>query len=107
MLVQERIEAKLQDALEPVHLEVINESSNHSVPPNSETHFKVIVVSLKFDGVPLLKRHQLVNATLAEELEGPVHALSIVPRTLAQWESTGGSVPKSPDCHGGSKADAN
>jgi BolA protein len=38
----------LNHAFEPLHLEVINESNRHHVPPNSETHFKVVVVSDKF-----------------------------------------------------------
>lgn len=51
----------------------------------------------------------MVNSTLSEELEGPVHALSIVAKTPQQWEKMvneaggGGSVkiPASPSCRGG------
>ena len=54
---------------EPLHLEVINESKNHNVPKNSETHFKVVVVSTKFDGLKLIERHRAVNTLLRDELK--------------------------------------
>ena len=34
----------------------------HNVPPGSETHFKVLIVSSSFAGLPSLARHRLVNA---------------------------------------------
>ena len=66
MSMQSTIEAKLRGALAPVHLEVINESHNHSGPPNAESHFKVIVVSEQFVGRSLIEQQRLVNAALAE-----------------------------------------
>ena len=63
--------------LQPSHLDVINESFMHNVPRGSETHFKVVVVSNRFDQESLLKRHRLINEVLQEELQGSVHALSI------------------------------
>uniref|UniRef100_A0A7S1XYY2 BolA-like protein n=2 Tax=Phaeomonas parva TaxID=124430 RepID=A0A7S1XYY2_9STRA len=102
--VQQAIEAKLTEALTPSFMQVLNESSGHNVPPGSESHFKVVVVSQQFDGVGLLQRHRLVNHALAEELDGAIHALSIVAKTPAQWEKAGGmdSVAASPACRGGS-----
>eukprot|EP00122_Pirum_gemmata_P014739 Pgem_evm1s13750 len=55
--IQESITNKLTSEYEPRHLEVINESKNHNVPRDSETHFKVIVVSDKFCGSSLIQRH--------------------------------------------------
>lgn len=73
----------------------------HNVPKNSETHFKVVVVSDQFDAVKSpLQRHRLINAALAAELEGPVHALSIVAKSPSQWEKNQ-TVPLSPNCKGG------
>lgn len=57
--VQGRITTKL-GTLNPVHLEVINESYKHKVPQGSETHFKVVVVSEAFQDKPLLDRHSIV-----------------------------------------------
>ncbi|MCX4245595.1 BolA family protein [Paraliomyxa miuraensis] len=103
MSVQQTIHDKLVDALAPAVLEVINESHMHSGPA-TESHFKVVVVTARFDGMPLLRRHRLVNDTLAAELGGGVHALSIHAYTPTQWQDRGGEIPRSPPCRGGSKA---
>lgn len=100
MSVANSITAKLRNALEPGHLEVVNESHMHSVPPNSETHFKVIVVSEQFAGKRSVQRHQQIYGLLREELEAGVHALAIHTYTPDEW---GGVAPRSPDCRGGSK----
>lgn len=102
MSIQAVIEEKLQ-ALEPAFLAVENESHRHSVPPNSETHFKVTLVSGRLEGLMPVKRHQQVYALLADELAGPVHALALHLYTPAEWEASGQSRPDSPDCRGGSK----
>ena len=104
MSVQETIETKLT-TLDPLHLEVVNESGNHNVAPGSESHFKVVIVTPQFEGVRLLERHRIVNNLLADELAGPVHALAIHAYTEANWEKRFGSAPMSPPCLGGSKAD--
>lgn len=54
-VVANAIKTKLETALQTKHLEVINESYMHNVPKGAETHFKVVVVSDKFDGLPLIK----------------------------------------------------
>ena len=105
MKIQKEIERKLAEIFEPTHLEVINESHMHNVPPGSESHFKVIVVSNAFEGEKLIMRHQMVNRVLAEELKGAIHALTMVTKTPAQW-SDDNSVPDSPACHGGGKTQA-
>ena len=46
---------KLKTGLQPVHLELRNESYMHNVPKGSETHFKVVVVSAQFEGKPLIQ----------------------------------------------------
>lgn len=90
---QESVESKLRDKLAPHHLEVINESHMHSVAPGSETHFKVVVVSSLFEGMSPVKRHQLVYAALAEEMQkkpaqGGIHALAITSRTPSEWAAS-------------------
>jgi BolA protein len=103
--IHQRIEQNLAASLMPEHLEVINESSMHSVPVGSETHFKVVVVSEAFEGKSLVERHRLVYAALSAEIRDGIHALAITSRTPAEWEKTN-TVPKSPPCLGGSKTDA-
>ena len=104
MTVQANIERKIQDALQPVFLEVANESSLHNVPPGSESHFKVTVVSGEFDGKMLVARHRMLNSLLKDELDGPVHALSLHTLTPTEWQDKKGDIPKSPPCLGGSKS---
>jgi len=103
MKVQNTIEKKLTDDFQPLHLEVINESSNHNVPAGSESHFKVVVVSPVFAGKNLLGRHRLINATLAEELNGIIHALAIHTYTEDEWQEETNGAPMSPPCLGGGK----
>lgn len=99
MSVAETIQQKLQAALLPEHIEVLNESHNHHVPPNSETHFKVVLVSEAFNGLRLLARHRKVNETLAHELANGVHALSMHTYTPEEWLALA-EVPQSPKCRG-------
>ena len=100
---QESIYSKLQQALEPLHLEVIDESHMHNVPEGAESHFKVVVVSDRFEGEKLIARHRLINRTLAAELQGGVHALALHTMTPEEWFAKGGEAPESPPCLGGGK----
>jgi len=105
MSVQADIEAKLQTSLAPSHLEVVNESHMHSVPPGSESHFKVIVVSEHFADMPRVRRHQAVNEILRDELSSRIHALSLRTHTAEEWAAQGGQTFDSPPCLGGGKHD--
>lgn len=103
MSVEQTIQAKLRAALAPSHLQVLNESHRHAVPPGSESHFKLVIVSDAFAGARLVRRHQQVNRILSDELEGPVHALSMETLTPEEWDQRRGETLESPDCLGGSK----
>ncbi|MEE9209801.1 MAG: BolA/IbaG family iron-sulfur metabolism protein [Kiloniellales bacterium] len=105
MSVRQTIETKIRSALAPSHLEVINESYMHSVPPGSESHFRVVVVSERFEDLPLVRRHQRVNRILEQELQAGLHALSLQTLTVSEWTRRGGETLASPACLGGSKAD--
>ena len=103
MTIQANIEAKITQALQPEFLEVANESHLHNVPPDSESHFKVTVVTSEFNDKMLVARHRILNQLLKQELDGPVHALSLNTLTPAEWQEKNGEVRKSPPCLGGSK----
>lgn len=105
MEVQQEIERQLHSNLSPAYLDVANESDQHSVPPNSETHFRVVLVSAAFEGVRKVARHQQVYAALAAQLEGPVHALALHTYTPDEWQQRQQDAPDSPECLGGSKAE--
>ena len=104
MTVQQDIELQLAQDFVPEYLEVANESYQHSVPVNSETHFKVVLVSQRFEGLRKVARHQQVYAALAAQLAGPVHALALHTYTPAEWQARQEAAPESPECRGGSKA---
>lgn len=88
-------------ALQPQHLELINESMDHAgYFEGKESHFKLTIVSDAFQGKRLVARHQLVyslvNALLTSQ-GGQVHALAIHAYTPTEWQ---GQSPDSPLCAG-------
>lgn len=80
-MVSKSIQDKLNSALSPVRLEIINESAAHQGHAgdngSGQTHFKVMVVSAAFAGMNRVARQRLIYQVLADELAGPVHALSL------------------------------
>jgi BolA protein len=103
MSVQSQIESKLANGLSVQHLEVVNESSNHNVPPGSESHFKLVVVAPEFEGKTLINRHRMINSILEQELKGQIHALAMHTYTEQEWNKLSGNAPMSPPCMGGGK----
>ncbi|MDH5445203.1 MAG: BolA/IbaG family iron-sulfur metabolism protein [Gammaproteobacteria bacterium] len=103
MNVQSQIEMKLADGLSVKHIEVVNESSNHNVPPDSESHFKLVLVAPEFEGKTLINRHRLINSLLADELKNQIHALAMHTYTEDEWNKVSGNAPMSPPCMGGGK----
>jgi BolA protein len=81
MRVQDVITEKLTGAFDPESLNVVDESHQHAGHaghrPGGETHFRVYIVSPAFRGKSRLERHRMINAALAAELAGGVHALAI------------------------------
>ncbi len=81
MSVAEQIKSKLEAELAPARLEVIDESHKHAghsgARPGGETHFHVVIASSAFDGLTRVAQQRLIHKILADELAGPVHALSI------------------------------
>ena len=102
MNMQQTITSKLEQALSPEHLEVIDESQMHNVPAGSESHFKVIIVSGDFKDKRLVARHRMVNKALEQELQGGIHALALHTMTMEEWFEKG-KAPESPLCEGGGK----
>jgi BolA family transcriptional regulator, general stress-responsive regulator len=89
--ISDTIEKKLNDALRPERLAVVNESHLHAghhhvesghhetFDGSGETHFRIRVVSPVFQGMSRIDRHRKVNDLLADELAAGVHALAIEP----------------------------
>ncbi len=103
MHIADSIEQKIRAAIEVLHLKLENESHMHSGPA-TDSHFKLTLVADVFEGKRLVQRHQMIYGLLADELQGPVHALALHLFTQAEWQARGGEVMPSPTCRGGSKA---
>lgn len=87
--VADSMRRKLTAELEPLELEIMDDSQKHAghggfkgtAQYSGETHFTVSVVSPKFEGMTSLKRHRLVYQIIDEEMGNPVHALSLITKT--------------------------
>jgi BolA family transcriptional regulator, general stress-responsive regulator len=75
------ITEKLSKAFAPESLRVVDESHLHQGHaghrPEGQTHFRLYIVAEAFRGKSRIERHRMINATLAAELSGGVHALAI------------------------------
>ena len=82
MTIEQAIHEKLMLALNPVRLDVINESELHaghrSSPGTGQSHFRVLVVSEAMRGKSRVERHRIVNEALAAELKAGGNALAIM-----------------------------
>lgn len=85
MQIKEIISKKLQ----PIVLEVHNESDKHAghagSPGTGQSHFSVLVVSDKFKGKNRIERHQMVYACLKDLMNNPIHALAIKAYTQEEF----------------------
>lgn len=92
--MKERIRTKLAAALQPIRLDVFDNSHRHrghaGARPDGETHFRVEVVAASFAGKSRLERQRAIYALLADELKERVHALQIT--ALAPDESHTGKL---------------
>lgn len=79
--VSDAIEQKLRAAFGPAYLDVEDQSERHrghmGYREGGETHFHVIMTAASFQGQNPVARQRAVYAALAEEMAGPVHALSM------------------------------
>ena len=83
MSVAARIRERLA-ALEPVNLELVDESAQHAghagARPGGNTHWRLTIVSPRFAGQPTLARHRMIYQALGELMQNPIHALAITAR---------------------------
>ena len=100
MDVEGRIRSKLIEVLSPTRLKIDNDSKRHAGPA-TDTHFRLVVVSEAFEGHHRVARQRMVFACLAEELDGPVHALQMKCLTEQEYAAAEGEVTlKAPPCAG-------
>ena len=98
---EQQIVERLSSILQPSHLEVRNTSHGRR---SDESHFKVVVVSDKFAGVPLVKRHRMVTSAVTND-SGKLdfHSLEIASAVTPDQWSADSVVRSSPKCAGNRK----
>jgi stress-induced morphogen len=91
--------SKLEAALAPTTLHVIDDSSKHAGHagnpgggPDAETHFKVDVVSAAFEGKTAVARHRAIYAALGDDFKAGLHALAIKARTPTEAMAAAAAV---------------
>ncbi|HKT86644.1 MAG TPA: BolA family protein [Novosphingobium sp.] len=74
----------LNAAFAPTRLDIVNDSANHhghaGDDGSGESHFTIVIESVRFAGVPRLQRQRMVNAALGDIPGQRVHALAIKAR---------------------------
>ncbi len=103
MTLTDELATLVKNGFDYEHFELLNESHMHSVPPNSETHFKLTLVSAAFEGVGKVARHQMLYKLVTPLMQKGLHALALHTYTPDEWKAVQQTVPDSPNCHGGSK----
>ncbi|KAG6536822.1 hypothetical protein ZIOFF_001891 [Zingiber officinale] len=100
-----RIRQTLQSALEASVLEIEDVSYKHAGHAGvkvgeNETHFNIKIVSPKFDGQNLVKRHRMVYELLGDELKSGLHAISIVAKTPQETSPANNTIAAEGDRNG-------
>jgi BolA family transcriptional regulator, general stress-responsive regulator len=90
MQVASRIRSRLDAALSPTRLELMDESARHAghagARPEGETHFRLTIVADTFAGKRLVDRQRMVYTALGDLMRTDIHALSITALTPAEAE---------------------
>ena len=78
----QQIDQRLRETLQPLTLEVLDESASHAGHVGSNgtdfgTHFRVRITSPMFVGKSALMRHRLVYDALQDFIDQGLHALAI------------------------------
>jgi BolA family transcriptional regulator, general stress-responsive regulator len=82
MIMEQRIVARLTEALDPIALDVVDESDRHAGHAGARagggTHYRVRIVSASFERQSRVERHRLIYDLLAAEFADGLHALALV-----------------------------
>jgi BolA protein len=89
---QDRLRAVLTERFAPALLRVEDDSAKHAghagARAGGQTHYSVLLVSDAFRGQGRVDRHRAVNAVLADEFAGGLHALALTLRTPEEQAKT-------------------
>ena len=84
-----KVEEILKAEFAPLHLEIVDESHLHAghmgYVEGVSTHFRITIVSEKFEGIPMIKQHRMINDALKELMNNPIHALAMKTIKPSKW----------------------
>ena len=83
------IESTLRKELDAAHVEVIDDSAAHADHLGAQGgggHFRVLVVSPRFDGLSPVAAQRLVYQALGDFITNDVHALEMHTFTPGAWQ---------------------
>jgi BolA protein len=90
MQIASRIRSRLDAALSPTKLDLVDESARHAghagARPEGETHFRLTIVAETFAGKRLVDRQRMVYTALGDLMRTDIHALSITALSPAEAE---------------------
>lgn len=90
MGVADRIKTRLAETLQPMHLELVDESALHAghagARPQGESHFRLLIAADTFNGRGRLERQRMVYHALGDLMATDIHALSIKALTPEEWQ---------------------
>ena len=97
---RDEIEVRLRRAFSPLHLELVDESYQHNVAADAESHWNLLVVAAAFEGQGRIQRQRIVHRALGKTLIGQIHALTMKTLTPEEWSATRQDLHASPPCLG-------
>lgn len=89
-MTTETIKQKLNEALKPELVEIIDNSAAHAGHAGAQQgggHYNVTIVSDSFTGKTLVQRHQLIYQVLGDMMKEEIHALGINALTPSEYNT--------------------
>jgi BolA protein len=84
-----QIEQRLRERLGATHVEIVDDSARHADhlgAAGGGGHFRVLVVSPRFDGLSRVAAQRLVYGALADLMTSDIHALQMRTMTPEEWQ---------------------
>ncbi len=88
----EIIHSRLESGLDAIHIEIEDDSALHAGHLGAQGgggHYRVLVVSPRFEGLSRVAAQRLVYQALGELMATDIHALEMRTLTPDQWSQSG------------------
>lgn len=89
MSLVQQIEQRIREQLNPIHVEVMDDSHRHAGHEGAQGggHYHALIVSEQFRGVSLVEQHRKVYDLFQKEMKKQIHALVLRTMTPEQWQT--------------------